>query len=652
MTLDELVLQGFGIYRDRQTIAFANGTASRRPITLISALNGSGKTTILDGLRLALYGRRMAPTRYPGGYDKYLRDAIHRESSPADGASVEVSFRIRNEGHERAFRVTRRWSLRGDQVREDLSVTVNGERDLPATEAWPDLVEQLLPLRLSAFCFFDGEKLEDLADPERSRDAVREAISSLLGLDLVDQLTLDLKTLERRARSKLVDADDGSDDGVDAILAKHSENDAAVQVALHERGAAANAFERTKLEVISAQAAFDRAGGKLMGERNTLLDASRMAEARRSQTAIRLDELAHGAAPLLLLRRHADRWATAPDSASGDVLRLLGSRDEAIVAEVSRLGATSSVRRALAEFLDADRERRHADGNQARPLSHRLRSSADLLNVAAEEVRDALQAHIDATTAVESALRHLERVPNEASIRPYQQALSDAMRNEAEAAYRLRYTDDQLAMERGKRAKSLNSYTRAMERKIVSQGRSEEARLIENRTNDLSVTLQGFREKVAVRHAARIAEFIGDCLAQLHRKKGFLQSVHVDPLTFDITLNSGEGRDIAPERLSAGERQILAIATIWGILRASGRPLPLVIDTPLGRLDSVHRDALTDHFFAHASHQVVLLATDTEIDPATLARLRPRLAQAYAITYNDATRGSQIQTLPLQEAVA
>lgn len=652
MILEELVLENFGVYRGRQVIAFANGTSNRRPITLISALNGSGKTTLLDGLRLALYGRRVAPARYPGGYERFLRDAIHRDSDSAKGASISVAFRLRSEGTERAFRITRAWAVRSDQVREELTVTVNGEADVPATEAWPDLIEQLLPLRLSAFCFFDGEKLEDLADPERSRDAVREAISSLLGLDLVDQLTLDLKTVERRARSKLAQSADETDGEVDAILAKHGENDVSVQTALHERGAAANALERAKLAVAASQAAFDRAGGHLVNDRAGFVETLRGAQARQKHTAARLEELASDSAPLLLLQPQLARWEAATSPASDELLDVLTGRDEALMAELERLGAVSGMRRDLAAFLRTDRETRQKQRGTALTVSRKLRGALGMLDSVASNVEEALRAHSAATDAVESAERALERIPNDASVRPFQDALAEALRVEAEAAYRLRYCDDLLAVERNKRAKSLSAYTRAMEQKIATHGRMEESRLIEERTNDLSATLQRFRERVAARHAARIAEFIGDCLAQLHRKKGFVHAVHVDSSSFATTLRMENGRDVAPERLSAGERQILAIATIWGILRASGRPLPLVIDTPLGRLDSVHRDALTDHFFAHASHQVVLLATDTEIDPSTLARLRPRLSLAYAVTYDDMARGSQVTALPVDEIAA
>ena len=40
----------------------------------------------------------------------------------------------------------------------------------------------------------------------------------------------------------------------------------------------------------------------------------------------------------------------------------------------------------------------------------------------------------------------------------------------------------------------------------------------------------------------------------------------------------------------------------------------MIIDTPLGRLDSDHRHRLIESYFPYASHQIVVLSTDTELD--------------------------------------
>ena len=73
---------------------------------------------------------------------------------------------------------------------------------------------------------------------------------------------------------------------------------------------------------------------------------------------------------------------------------------------------------------------------------------------------------------------------------------------------------------------------------------------------------------------------------------------------------------------------------LWALARASGRPLPMIVDTPLARLDSAHRKLLLEHYFPRASHQILLLSTDTEIDQAAFGELRPYVAHAYRLEFD------------------
>ena len=56
MILDELVLHNFGVYRGRHVFELTPKSKDR-PVILIGALNGSGKTTFLEGLQLAFFGK-------------------------------------------------------------------------------------------------------------------------------------------------------------------------------------------------------------------------------------------------------------------------------------------------------------------------------------------------------------------------------------------------------------------------------------------------------------------------------------------------------------------------------------------------------------------------------------------------------------------
>ena len=118
----------------------------------------------------------------------------------------------------------------------------------------------------------------------------------------------------------------------------------------------------------------------------------------------------------------------------------------------------------------------------------------------------------------------------------------------------------------------------------------------------------------------------------------------MDQMSAPAQASGGDGKPLALDRLSAGERQLLATSLLWGLAKASGRPLPTIIDTPLGRLDSSHRRHLLDRYFPVASHQVVLLSTDEEVDEASLARLKPFVGRSYTLTFDERTHSTTINS--------
>lgn len=112
----------------------------------------------------------------------------------------------------------------------------------------------------------------------------------------------------------------------------------------------------------------------------------------------------------------------------------------------------------------------------------------------------------------------------------------------------------------------------------------------------------------------------------------------IDPQTFAIKLFDDRGQAIPKERLSEGEKQIFAVSVLWGLARASARPLPTIIDTPMARLDARHRRYLVERYFPNASHQVIILSTDTEVDRRYYEKLQPHVARAYHLSYDESRK--------------
>jgi DNA sulfur modification protein DndD len=71
----------------------------------------------------------------------------------------------------------------------------------------------------------------------------------------------------------------------------------------------------------------------------------------------------------------------------------------------------------------------------------------------------------------------------------------------------------------------------------------------------------------------------------------------------------------------------------------------VAIDTPLGRLDSEHRQHLVERYFPQASHQVLLLSTDTEIRDEEVGVLRSQsaIAREYLLDYHPQKRQTTVK---------
>ena len=99
-----------------------------------------------------------------------------------------------------------------------------------------------------------------------------------------------------------------------------------------------------------------------------------------------------------------------------------------------------------------------------------------------------------------------------------------------------------------------------------------------------------------------------------------------------------------------GEKQLFAISTIWALREVSGVPMPVIIDTPLGRLDGDHRSNMVQKYLPRASHQVMLLATDTEVDEELLDELNPALSHAYRLNYDDSVSQTIVEEINIEHA--
>lgn len=651
MILNKLLLHNVGTFAGRHVLNLTP-SSPERPIVLIGGLNGSGKTTILAAIHLALYGPLAhAAGRRTGSYDAYLRGLVHRGVPTSEGAAVELTFTAHQEGVERVYTVNRSWRSTGASVREILLVKVDGRYDQALASTWNEHIETFLPRGIAGLFFFDGEQIEALADVDRSRQVLSSALAALLGLDLIDRLSTDLAVLRRRHHGAQIPADlrAAIEEKAQLVTVRRQDEEAAAEAEATRR----TDVERCEKLLHEATEAYRTAGGDLLDH---LEAAEARAERARSSLSRCEDEIRlelGEASPLLqlpfLVAQLLSQSETEALAAKEQVVvEALTSRDGSLLEYLKRANLDTDLLATTEHFLAQDRERRlsaiesgeaivgHLDPSEVKGLA------SVVLPAARGRLTGLLQERRGLQEELEQAERVLGAMPDPEAIAPLRDRRQAAMDALVRAQASLDAASALLADARGHRAKAAAAHEDALDRVGRASLAADDDRRLVDHVERVRTTLEELRGAAARRHLGRISQHVLEALGLLLRKDRLIADLQINAETHEIQLTGADGLALSASDLSAGERQLLAVAMLWGLARAAGQPLPVVIDTPLGRLDGSHRHHLLERYFPNASHQVVLLSTDTEIDKDAYQRIAAQIGRSYRLTFDPSSNATSI----------
>jgi DNA sulfur modification protein DndD len=636
MILEKLALTNFGLYGGDNQFDLAPGLDGGTPVILVRGHNGGGKTTFLEAVRLALYGKRALGVRVArSDYEAYLLRRIYA-LAPERSASVRLEFSRAEEGRLVHYCVTRSWAARGASVIESMELLRGGELvdDMPP-EDWDHYLEDMIPSGISQLFFFDGEKIQDIADGA-STDGLRDAVRSLLGLDLIDQLRSDLALYTARR--------DPSATGPDVAAIERDLREAREELAILEESAAQDRADRERADkrILKAQRAFDAEGGAVALDRSGLKQTIREVEKRIDWLQGDLRRLAESPLPLglapKLLRRLAERAAAGGAGVNRDAIAAFLDGFETMQAGKAgkRPSWTKGHFDALRKHLDKDDEsvpQSELDADPAWIIS-RIEAIDDELRAQAAKLAGELDTALKRQSRLKKQLRNFDESAVSETLEVLRGAEYDRGRAEAQLAEREKAT----ATLRNRIGQLEKERSRAIDVEFDATLASHKVDLGER----ARAALAEYEKRVLGRRIEQLSTHFVDCFNGLIRKKRLLQKVMVDPDTFEIALVGEDGVEIPKEALSAGERQIFAISMLWALGQTSGRDLPMIIDTPLSRLDRAHRRALIKDYVPNASRQVILLCTDTELTSDLDKLVSPHVARRYEIGVDQGNRWTEI----------
>lgn len=656
-------------------------------VILIGALNGSGKTSLLEALLVGTYGSEghaklvrkkratadLSIVEAAAPYHAFLASAFNNTAREVGDKRMEVRTTWRLHDSRAAcslLRVKRSWTLgaRG-AVEEEVSIERGPSEDqleiqvAPALEGISDrrqywrryIAQNLLPDSMAGYYFFDGEKLEHLADKSLDRQLL-QSIGEFFGVNLLEKFENVMQDIqedrknryglqsgegverlreeEQQCRSALAAADDA----LAQVNSRLAEVEEALRGVDDELGRLVRAAGRRPQEIRSDISIRRSNHNKYVAELVRFADLDLpIAMAASCLRPMLLDQLKQdeGLEQWEAERRNGARARQA----FLDELQRDEPRTEPPLTEEQRAALIAWVDRVWEHLhhprpADLSHSAVHAylSAGQRQSLLDKLPALGRGAQAGLGALFEKLRVSAETLVQLEQELAEYGGVDDDGQIDRLQEQSRNLVSEQ-------RSLDSEKALQ-GNKASSLRVQLAEVERRSKRQSQMELDRdVVGKRALLADAAALGRHAELVKQHLLRhyrrqLAAAIEDIYKSIAHK-GVATSVR---LTKDgLQLLDENGRDLRGHDPSAGERQVFGMAIVGALHRVTNARAPIIIDTPLGRLDSSHRMRLVEWIAANLGSQVIFLSTDEEVVGPKKRLLEPYIATTFRVDFDKGT---------------
>jgi DNA sulfur modification protein DndD len=671
LIIERLEMENFGPFYGSQILELG---VDEQPLVVIHGRNMSGKTTVLNAVRWALYG----VARDRAGDSIPTRDLINYDAFDEGQRRVSVNLTLRaSEGGERVTYVLRRQrrakeggSQAEDEKDFDEFVSIERDGDVLKPAAYQELVDSLLPEGISRFFLFDGELLNEYEDlvrqgGEAEAQAVKQAIEMILGLPAARKGREDVQALREEASRRLQrearkhkQAKEASEE-LDRLSARKeqlesdqealSKQHREVQAKLRGLDEGLKRYEESREDAGRLEAYTLELSGlhdrrkELMDERKVLVKdlwrdvlhpKLRQETERLDEERLRRDQAVH---QVLTLRKQINDLSESLKDGNcsrcgQDLPEEMRARTRSQVTELNERVSE------LEPWADTDRLQELAG------VLRQLRSVAPAGKAAAVGV---VEKELDATH-----LRHyrvkqdLERVKERLLAIDTEEILDwDRQKKQYEG---LR---SELASKLKEAERELGEVRSEVDRqqRIILQSESPAFQRLEKELSLLRALEDVFGatvDELTDELRREVEKHASEIFMLLTTDKSY-GGLRINE-NYGLIIERPDGEPVSQR--SAGAEQVVALSLLAALNRLATRRGPVIMDTPFGRLDRGHRANIL-RFVPSMADQVVLLVHDGEVDRTRdLSEIQDRISAEYRIDHPGSTRSELIPERALARA--
>lgn len=641
MIIKKLQLHNFGVYAGDNEFVFEGN----KPIILIGGMNGRGKTTFLEAVLLALYGQ--ASFAYSESdhksYSGYLRSFVNRGSYD-NTCSVTLEFEI-NSGNPENYIIQRSWNTESKRTKEQVSVIKDGEYSEFLTDNWSMFVENILPSALSSFFFFDGEQIAELA-VDHTNEQLKNSIRSMLGISVLDTLYNDicrnLKKISKEGKQDITAEE------IQRLRREKDHASAELDTVDQELETANNKLQKDDDALESLHKSYTAKGGDAVNKRQEMLKNRGAFTAELSKENDSLYGLAAEELPLLLVKDLLrEIKLQAIDEHSSAVMQESMHQLDRLFSDF--IADYSGDRTSGQDFINYVKN--CTENNRIEVVFGLSEHAIFQVNTLIESKLDnILQESIEILRKKKRLEKKITTLDSYLSIDVNDQELQDIFKKIKKAEQNI--IDDQVKIaELEQKRSNINSrvisqtseFNKRVEAFLATAEVRDSSDRAEKYSNMALNIIRRYRIELQKRKTDLLASTITECYLKLANKKNLIKKIEMDPESLDWKCLTENGGEIPRDSLSAGEKQLMVISILWALGICSKKKLPVIIDTPLSRLDSLHRAALITTYFPNAGEQTIILSTDSEIDEGCYQLMKENIGDEFTLNYDEISKSTSIQ---------
>lgn len=629
MQFSQITIENLFTYYGKTVFDFR---CSEQPITLIIGENGFGKTSFINSIKIALHGITkdllsigelvLSKQDYIlGNSEKNFSGLINRLSKKEGNNTAFITLKIEDGD---IFYLQRTFKALKNNYSESLVIYDAEMNKIMEEDEAQDFINSKISPTLAKFFFFDGEKIQTIAD--FTKHEFRQMLEDVLELDIYDQIIEDSEKVIRKIKKESLDTKSQQElINKENVLVKIQEDISNTKILLDEH---TNNLKNT----LSLQKDLDNKLSKLKGQYKEPLDEAKnrlsKEESRLLEYQQKIKELSLYSLPLFFNKNLAKKVKIdVEDNYQGKIsipqniinikkdefLSLISETDKDYIEKVFEKVFTNDSGKQSVIFADSTTIETQYKNIEKTNLKQLL-SNISKLN---DEIKNIKNEIIDLEYKKEKDQKEYE------SDFKKSKELAELVGIEKTNVENLENKLDSLENQEKELKKELS--------KISIQDHKNEMAIKKINTLESMISISSKMKDKIKEDKRELLESSINAKFKLLKKEGYeADFIKVDN-NFNINIFDKDMYAMDILSSSSGQKQIIATALIWGISEYISEDIPMVIDTPLGRLDDKNQSLILTEFYPNASSQVLILPTPSELRNEGFDILETQISQIFTL---------------------